>query len=162
MPQVLAELVPDLSVLISDLTKVLVAFLLALPSAWERGHGPGNTGFRTLPVVAMAACGFALIMASADPGEVEARARVLQGVITGIGFIGGGAILKHNGSVHGLVTAATIWNAGAIGVAVGFGRTSIAVVLALINVVSLLLLNSLERSGKNGSEEQEADNDESR
>ncbi len=155
--ELLQEIVPDMERLGIDLLKVLLAFLLTLPIAWERGHGPHNTGFRTLPVVAMAACGFALVIATADASEVEARARVLQGVITGIGFIGGGAILKHNGSVHGLVTAATIWNAGAIGVAVGFGRISIALVLSLINFASLLLLTSIDRNGK----DQEADEEKS-
>lgn len=153
------DIIPDVERLGIDLLKVLLAFLLALPIAWERGHGANNTGFRTLPVVAMAACGFALVIATVDPAEVEARARVLQGVITGIGFIGGGAILKHNGSVHGLVTAATIWNAGAIGVAVGFGRISIAIVLSLINFASLLILTSLDNNGKNTGAKQEADSE---
>ena len=61
----------------------------------------------------------------------------MQGLITGIGFIGGGAILKSNGSVRGTATAASIWNTGLIGVAVAFHRYEIAILLALINVVTL-------------------------
>lgn len=138
---------PDISLdvepLVRDAALVLVAFALALPIAWERGRGRHSVGFRTLPVVAMAACGFALIGQADWAGNEEAQARVLQGVITGIGFIGGGAILKHGPDVRGLVTAATIWNAGAIGAAVGFGRINIAVVLSLINLLSLALLTPL-------------------
>lgn len=161
MDEWLQAFAPDLSAVFSDLAKVLTAFLLTLPIAWERGHGARSTGFRTLPAVAMAACGFALILELPAGGDLEARARVLQGVITGIGFIGGGAILKHNGSVHGLVTAATIWNAGAIGVAVGFGRTSVALVLAAINLASLLALKALDTQHEK-PESQEADEDDDR
>jgi putative Mg2+ transporter-C (MgtC) family protein len=134
----------DLSILILDLAKVLLAFALAFPIGWERGHGRRSVGFRTLPIVAMAACGFALIVEPNSPDSAEAQARVLQGVITGIGFIGGGAIVKQSGSVKGLVTAASIWNAGAIGVAVGLDRANIAIVLSVVNLVSLWLLTYLD------------------
>lgn len=129
----------DLQLLARDFYFVLIAFLLALPIGWERGRGPHSVGFRTLPIVSMAACGFALIIASDAPADSEAQARVLQGVITGIGFIGGGAIIKHGRDVKGLVTAASIWNAGAIGVAVGLGRVNIAILLSIINLIGLWL-----------------------
>ncbi len=134
----------DLQVLARDSVFVLVAFLLALPIGWERGRGPHSVGFRTLPIVSMASCGFALIISGTAPGDNEAQARVLQGIITGIGFIGGGAIIKHGRDVKGLVTAASIWNAGAIGVAVGLGRLNIAILLSLINLAGLWLLAYLD------------------
>ncbi|RVK22654.1 MgtC/SapB family protein, partial [Sinorhizobium meliloti] len=115
----------------------------ALPIGWERRHGRRSIAFRTLPIVALAACGFALIIDTSAPADHEARARVLQGVITGIGFIGGGAIVKQSSSVKGLVTAASIWNAGAIGVAVGLGAANIAIVLSLTNLLGLWLLSTL-------------------
>lgn len=130
----------DLDVLFSDAALVLLAFALAFPIGWERGRGRHSVGFRTLSIVAMAACGFAIIIEVSAPQDAEAQARVLQGVITGIGFIGGGAIVKNGASVKGLVTAASIWNAGAIGVAVGLGRANIAVVLSVVNFLSLWLL----------------------
>jgi putative Mg2+ transporter-C (MgtC) family protein len=131
-----------------DAVRVLIAFLLAFPIAWERGHGTNSPGFRTLPIVAMAACGMTLLISTSAPGNSDALSRVVQGIITGVGFIGGGAILKQGGNVRGLATAASVWNAGAIGVAVGLGRTNIAVVLSAINFLSLLLLS---RSGVLGS-----------
>jgi putative Mg2+ transporter-C (MgtC) family protein len=67
----------------------------------------------------------------------DALSRLLYGLMTGIGFIGGGAILKHRQTVHGTATAASIWNTGAIGAAVGFDRYEIALVLCIMNVVTL-------------------------
>ncbi|MDZ5695835.1 MgtC/SapB family protein [Chelativorans sp. M5D2P16] len=131
----------DLQKLASDVALVLLAFVLALPIGWQRGKGHHSVGFRTLPIVAVASCGFAIIIDTSAAENIEARARVLQGVVTGIGFIGGGAILKHGTSIRGLVTAASIWNAGAIGVAVGFGRANIALVLSLVNFTSLVVLS---------------------
>jgi putative Mg2+ transporter-C (MgtC) family protein len=64
--------------------------------------------------------------------------------MTGIGFIGGGAILKHGASVRGTATAASVWNTGAIGAAVAFHRYEIAVVLAVINFLTLRLLTEFK------------------
>ena len=136
----------DLTVILYDLASMAIAFALAFPIGWERGRGHFSVGLRTIPIVAMAACGFALLVKGLAGTHVDAQARVLQGIISGIGFIGGGAILKRGGDVHGLVTAASIWNAGAIGVAVGYGFLNIAVVLAAINIVSLWLLTPLAQS----------------
>ena len=134
----------DLDILIRDGIAIVAAFVLALPIAWERGYGKSHNGFRTLPIVAMAACGIALILRPITEGHPDADARIIQGVITGIGFIGGGAILKHGTSVYGLATAASIWNAGAIGLATGMGRFNIAIVLCVINLLSLLLLRRVD------------------
>ncbi|MGH0218473.1 MgtC/SapB family protein [Sinorhizobium meliloti] len=133
----------EFQTILSDIARILLAFALALPIGWERRHGRRSIAFRTLPIVALAACGFALIIDTSAPADNEARARVLQGVITGIGFIGGGAIVKQGSSVKGLVTAASIWNAGAIGVAVGLGAANIAIVLSLTNLLGLWLLSTL-------------------
>ncbi len=76
----------------------------------------------------------------------ESTSPIIQGLITGIGFIGGGAILKDRGSVHGTATAASIWNTGAVGAAVAFGRYEIALVLSVINFATLRLLTPLKRN----------------
>lgn len=135
----------DFSLFLRDGGLVLLAFGLAFPIGWERGHGSRSAGFRTLPVVAMAACGFALIVDHETAINAEARARVLQGIITGVGFIGGGAIVKSGVGVKGLVTAASIWNAGAIGIAVGFGTIHLALILSAVNVASLVILSTLDK-----------------
>lgn len=129
--------------LVRTFIPLLVAFALAFPVGWERGAGRSSVGFRTLPVVAMASCGFALLARDLDGADAESMTRLLQGLMGGIGFIGGGAILKQNGSVKGLVTAASIWNVAAIGVAVAYGRIEIAVTLSVLNLAVLILLTPL-------------------
>jgi putative Mg2+ transporter-C (MgtC) family protein len=79
-------------------------------------------------------------------------ARIIQGLITGIGFIGGGAILKQGANVQGTATAASIWSTGAIGGAVAFGRYEIAIVLSIMNFATLRWLTPLKHS-LNESEE---------
>ena len=129
--------------------RIMVAFALALPLGWERGRGRSSVGLRTFPVVAMASCGYALIVKSLPGADAETMARLLQGLVAGIGFIGGGAILKSGARVRGLVTAASIWNTGAIGVGMAYGREDIALALGLINFLALLVLtpwaNRLQR-----------------
>ena len=67
--------------------------------------------------------------------------------MTGIGFIGGGAILKSDGTVRGTATAASVWNTGAIGGAVAFERYEIAIVLAAVNFAALRWLAQLKQEG---------------
>ena len=72
-------------------------------------------------------------------------ARIVEGLITGMGFIGGGAILRREDSVKGTATAASLWITGAIGVAVGLGSYDVAVMLSLGTVITLWLLPPLKR-----------------
>ena len=117
-----------------------LAYLLALPIAYNRERQAHSAGLRTFPLVAVAACGFTLIALSEFPGP-DAVARVVQGIVTGIGFIGGGAILKRSESeVRGTATAASIWATGGIGVAVAFHRFEIAAALALLTFLTFLLM----------------------
>ena len=140
----------DWSSIADVLTKIGIAYVLALPVAWEREQQGRSAGLRTFPLVATAATAFMLIARAEYAGHDEAHARVLEGLITGIGFIGGGAILKERGSVHGTATAASIWNTGAIGVAVAYGRYEIAVVLSAINFATLRFMMPLKAHAKNG------------
>lgn len=122
------------------------AFALALPSGWwgeREGHA---VGIRTFPIVAMASCGFMMVFAGAPQGETwSANSRVLQGLIAGIGFVGGGAIVRDGISVRGTATAASIWNTGAIGAAVAIGRNEVAIVLAVLNLFTLGALVPLKK-----------------
>lgn len=136
-----------------DIGRILLAFALAFPIAWERAQGHRSVGFRTLPIVAMAACGFTLVGKGMLGIDAEGQARVLQGIISGIGFVGAGAIVKQGTDVRGLVTAASIWNAGAIGAAVGFERAEIAFVLSLINLISNAFLTRYEKKELDEDEE---------
>lgn len=133
----------DLVRLLVDLGLTLAAFLFALPIGWERHVEERPAGLRTFPIVAVASCAFILISQEAFAFDLDAQARTLQGLMTGIGFIGGGAILKGkagSGAVAGIATAASLWNTGAIGAAVAFRRFEIAVVLSAVNFLILRYL----------------------
>ncbi|HEX6124251.1 MAG TPA: MgtC/SapB family protein [Pyrinomonadaceae bacterium] len=126
-----------------DFLRIGLAFVLAVPIGWERHESHRNIGLRTFPIVAMAACGFMLIAKNVPGANAETHARLIQGLLGGIGFIGGGAILKKGANVRGLATAASIWGTGAIGAAVAFEREEIAVVLSLIMFLTLRILSPI-------------------
>lgn len=132
--------------ILSHLGHIVFAYLLALPVAWDREKEARSAGLRTFPLVAVASCGYILLAANVLAGSPESQSRIIQGLITGIGFIGGGAILKDRGNVRGTATAASIWNTGAIGGAVAFGRYEIAIVLSVINFITLRLLTPLKEN----------------
>jgi putative Mg2+ transporter-C (MgtC) family protein len=119
--------------LLTLLLKLLLAFVLALPIAWEREHSTRLMGLRTFPIVAVASCAYVLVGEAVIADSGDARARLIQGLMSGIGFIGGGAILKEGTTVRGTATAASVWTTGAVGAAVAFGRYEIAIVTIAIN-----------------------------
>lgn len=122
---------------------VAIAYLLTATIGWEREREGRSVGVRTFPIVGMASCGYLLILGP-NP-DVAAQSRLLQGLITGIGFIGGGAILKEGATVHGTATAASVWNAGVIGSAVAMDHYGIAVTLSVLNLFTLRALLPLKR-----------------
>lgn len=87
--------------LVPHLTALAIAYLLALPIAWDREQEERSAGLRTFPLVAIASCGFLQAAETIIQGNPEATARVVEGIITGMGFIGGGAILILKASVRG-------------------------------------------------------------
>ncbi len=123
-----------------NLLQIAVAYILTLPTAWNREQADRVMGLRTFPLVAVASCGFMLLARSSFPNAPDAQARALQGIITGIGFIGAGAILKRNNDVKGTATAASIWTTGAVGATVAMGRYEIAILLSLVNFITLRYL----------------------
>src|SRR6266851_1247252 len=127
----------------AQLLKVAIAYVLALPTGWERFKHDRSAGLRTLPLVSQASCAY-MLAGSQTTLDAAAQSRILVGVMTGIGFIGGGSILKEANSVHGTATAASLWNMGAIGVSVSYGNYWLAVLLCAINYLSLLFLTPLE------------------
>lgn len=140
---------PDLNweQMADHLLRLGMAYLLALPVAWDREQQERTAGLRTFPIVALASCAFMLIAGELWSGSPGAEARILQGLITGIGFIGGGAILKQDSRVKGTATAASIWATGGIGTAVAYGRWEIAVPLSLAVFVTLRALTPFKTTG---------------
>ena len=128
----------------NHLVRMALAFLFTLPIAWNRERGSRSAGLRTFPIVALASCGFVLLAIEVLGERSIGQARILEGVITGIGFIGGGAILKAGTTTHGTATAASILNTGVVGAAVGFGYYDIGLVLALANFLFIFGLGKLK------------------
>ena len=125
---------------LEDVIKILFAYLVVMPVGWYREREAHSVGVRTFPVVAMASCGYVLLGAQSAHMSAEAQSRIIQGLVAGIGFIGGGAILKSDSRVHGVATAASIWNTGVIGSAVALDRYLLAAVLAGLNLFALRVL----------------------
>ncbi|MCA9865855.1 MAG: MgtC/SapB family protein [Anaerolineae bacterium] len=138
----------DWQQLLVYVAQIAGAFLLVLPVAWEREKSTRIMGLRTFPLVSVASCAYVLIAVSVIGPAADAQSRIIQGLMTGIGFIGGGAILKDGDVVRGTATAASVWMVGAIGAAVGYERYEIAIVLSLVTFLTLRLLTPVTRSGR--------------
>jgi putative Mg2+ transporter-C (MgtC) family protein len=135
---------------IEQTTRVVwrMAMALALGAAigWDRERRDAEAGLRTHMLVALGAALFVLVPLEAGMND-EQLSRVVQGLVSGIGFLGAGAVLKDSdeGRIHGLTTAATIWATAAVGIAAGLGHTGTA---AIATVFMLLVLVWLRRLGK--------------
>jgi putative Mg2+ transporter-C (MgtC) family protein len=116
------------------------AFALAVPIGWDREKRTRSAGLRTFPLVALASCGFVQASEQLMVNSPDGMSKVIEGVITGIGFIGGGAILKHGSTVQGTATAASLWATGAIGLSVGLGSFDVAITIAVFTFLTLRLL----------------------
>lgn len=129
------------------------AYALAFPIGWNRERESRSAGLRTFPLVAVATCGFIQAAEGLNPGDPASASRIIQGLTTGIGFIGGGAIMQQGVEVHGTATAAALWATGAIGVAVGLGAYDVAVVIAVFTAATLQFLKPLKEKAKGSSTE---------
>ena len=120
-----------------EVLRLLIAYVLAMPVGWYREKEAHSVGVRTFPLVAMASCGYVLLTTPSDP---SGQSRIIQGLVAGIGYIGGGAILKSEANVHGTATAASIWTTGVLGAAVAQERYFVAITIAAINLFTLRVL----------------------
>jgi putative Mg2+ transporter-C (MgtC) family protein len=137
--------VDELTIL-PHLAALAIAYVLAIPIAWNREKEDRSAGLRTFPLVAIASCGFVEGTESFLRGAPEAQARVIEGLITGVGFIGGGAILRQGTSIHGTATAASLWATGAVGVASALGAYEVAVLIAVVTFLTLRFLAPLKHA----------------
>jgi putative Mg2+ transporter-C (MgtC) family protein len=135
---------PDLALLTSVLARIALALVLTLPIARERERHDVSAGLRTFPIVAVGACALVILARAVLGPHSDQQTHVLQGLVTGVGFIGGGAIVKAGDRVHGTATAACIWSTAIMGAAVGFGQSEIAIVLAVVAFATLRVVSWLE------------------
>ena len=136
----------DWQLLGTTAAKIGFTYALTLPMGWLREKEGHAVGIRTFPIVAMASCGYMLVFQGVPGIEGQTlTSHILQGLVAGIGFIRGGAIMKDGLSVRGTATAASIWNTGAIGASLAMARYEVAIVLAFMNLVTLLALMPLKK-----------------
>ncbi|MGZ4205950.1 MAG: MgtC/SapB family protein, partial [Actinomycetota bacterium] len=133
--------------------RILVAAGLGAAVGLEREFRERAAGLRTHMLVAMGSCLFTLVSAfgfheftSASASEAVRAdvTRVASQIVVGIGFIGGGAILRHGATIRGLTTAATLWVTAAIGLAAGLGFYPAAVITTAVAVFTLSGLRPIE------------------
>lgn len=133
---------PDMHQLVRITIRLLFAVGLTAIIGWEREVGHKTAGLRTHMLVALGAALFTVASLEAAAKDSSDVTRVIQGVATGVGFIGGGAILKleSKNRIRGLTTAGTIWLAAAIGVAAGLGKLGAAGIGILLAWIILVVL----------------------
>ena len=153
------EWLPDLdwTLVAHHVRDLAIAYVLALPIGWDREKYERTAGLRTFPLVSLAACGYTLV-GFGVLSSTEAEGKVIQGIITGIGFIGGGAIVKNvidgQGIVSGTATAASLWTTGAVGVAVAAGRVEVALVLSFLTFTTFRLMSTAKQTVSRDEEAQ--------
>ena len=134
--------------------RLLAAAGLALLLGLERELRGKPAGLRSHMLVSLGAAtfiimGMHILLATAE-GDPSARidpTRIVQGIIGGIGFLGAGCIIQSRGNVQGITTGASIWIAGAIGVACGIGTLALAGMVTLLALIIVMVLGRFEREG---------------
>ncbi len=126
------------------LLKLFLAIILGGIIGIERETSHKPAGFRTHILICVTSA-MMMIVAERLSGTADA-VRMAAGIITGVGFLGAGAILQSRGSVHGLTTAATIWAVAGLGLAVGAGYYVVAVCFTVMVVLTLVVFRKIDRA----------------
>ena len=141
--------IPDTTQLAQAIVRMLSAMLLGAVVGFQREQAGSTAGLRTHILVALGTTLFVLA-STGDDMSSDSASRVIQGIATGIGFIGAGAILKlsETREIQGLTTAAGIWMTAAIGVSIGSGRLGLALLGTIFTWVVLEVIGHFENKLK--------------
>jgi putative Mg2+ transporter-C (MgtC) family protein len=132
---------PDSELIQRLLLAALIGALLGLEREWRQK----SAGLRTNILIAVGSALFTLMSIELTAGPASDPTRVAAQIVTGIGFLGAGAILRRDSGIQGLTTAATVWVNAALGVAIGGGEYHLAFIGAGVTLGALLLLAPIER-----------------
>ena len=135
----------DLDLQLELAFRLLVAAILGAAIGLEREYHDHPAGMRTHLLVAVGSATFTVLSIEAFKAPGADPARIAAQIVTGIGFLGAGAILKDNGGIRGLTTAASLWAVAAVGVASGAAAWGVAIAATIIVIVSLWPLREIER-----------------
>jgi len=130
----------------NDITSIILAVIFGAAIGLEREINGKAAGLRTNILICLGAAVFTII--SKEMGGISIT-RISAQIVTGVGFIGAGAIIQDRGGVYGLTTAATIWLVASIGTACGAELYTLAVITTLIAVLVLIGLGSVEKPVRN-------------
>jgi len=144
---------PEVTVNLLAFFNILGALLLGLVVGYERTYHGRAAGMRTYGLVCMASAALTVLAGypgywyagHAVTGPTVDPTRIIQGIVTGIGFLGAGVIMREGFSISGLTTAASIWSASAIGILVGIGFYAAAILLTLLSAACMLWGAKLEK-----------------
>lgn len=123
------------------LLRLGVAVVIGAAIGLDRELQHKSAGVRTIGLVSLGAAIATMIVGGSDP---SAAGRVIQGALTGIGFLGAGVIIRHQTSVEGLTTAAAIWTAAVLGAGAGLGAWDVVLIGAGLALVLLVLARLAE------------------
>lgn len=136
--------------------RLLLAMVLGSVIGWERKRKGQVAGLRTFTLISMGACLAMLLsiyvpqeylgLKNGDPGRIAAQ------VVTGVGFLGGGAMIQQKGAIRGLTTAAGIWVVATVGMAVGVGMYGAAIMATILIMLTLVTFETWEHRVKIGQE----------
>jgi putative Mg2+ transporter-C (MgtC) family protein len=137
---------PDARQLIHVLIRLSAAALLGAIIGFQRERAGKPAGLRTHMLVTLGTCVFVLACAGYGMSS-DGLSRVIQGIVTGIGFIGAGSILKldKERDIQGLTTAASVWVTAAVGVAVGLGGLGLAILATFLTIIVLTAIGSFDK-----------------
>jgi putative Mg2+ transporter-C (MgtC) family protein len=133
----------------NDVLSIILAVLFGAAIGLEREFSHKAAGLRTNILICLGAAVFTVISKRMAADEQDCLTRIAAQIVTGVGFLGAGAIIMDRGGIHGLTTAATIWLVASIGMACGAGFYSLAIITTLIAIIVLLGLAKLAKHERN-------------
>ncbi|MBX3457990.1 MAG: MgtC/SapB family protein [Candidatus Paracaedibacteraceae bacterium] len=119
--------------------RLMVAFLLGALIGWEREHHGQEAGIRTFGLISLGACAFSLVSIFVEYGD---QGRIAAQIVSGIGFLGAGVIMRDAGHLKGITTAATIWCSASVGTAIAFDMYVVGILTTMI----ILLFHALRNT----------------
>jgi putative Mg2+ transporter-C (MgtC) family protein len=137
----------EMDIFLDDLTRIGAAAVVGAMLGLERELNGHFAGLRTHMMVSIGCAVFVVAGLAVTPGHAEAMTRVIQGIVTGVGFLGAGTILKLDEArkIKGLTTASSIWLAAALGTLAGLGEYVPAASATVIALLVLAVLRPAER-----------------
>jgi putative Mg2+ transporter-C (MgtC) family protein len=137
-----------------DISAILLAICCGAAIGFERQIKHKPAGLRTNILICLGAAVFTII-SERMAGDKDAVTRIAAQIVTGVGFLGAGAVIQDRGGIHGLTTAATIWLVASVGMACGARLYQLAGVSTLVAIIVLVGLRHLEKHFERSNEKRE-------